>query len=319
MPVHTFEIIRDVDTSLNEEELVNTFASLGFSDRQIHDFISDNTGRTTFLPLDLTDDYTLRGLNKISLMRMMIGEASIPRYYILLEVNPLLDQNGPAYLYVPSKENNDNLVIKFRDIINATFDCDDDFADLRTWRANRVDYTHDFIFDTKEQAELFKLLPHKTSKEVRRKKIMDKAKKKYEQSVAEGNKSIKVTVYDKVKEVLENREGYEEDTLAFIARLLGHRVRFEVQCKRKKVISITRTGKFSRSIMNFLDEALASSILRTHYEQTIGTGDFYSEYHCWKRLEGSNLRPTMKTSTVRSVAASFAASVCMASSMRARG
>lgn len=294
MPIHTLEIIHDVNTDLSEEDLINTFSSFGFSDNDLHEFITENTGRTTYLSFDLTDDYAYLGLKNITIIKFMMSANSIPQYYLLLEFNPLLDKTGPEYLYYPDKENNDNLVNEFRFIMLRHFNCDEEYADLRTWKANRVDYTHDFIFDTKEQAELFVELATKTSLHIRTEELRNKSEKKNDQSAAEYNDSYKIIVYDKVKEINENRQYIPEEALWLISKRLGYRARFEVQCKKDKVKSIAQNKGFSRNIINFLDEGLSREILKFYYEQSVGTGDFYTEYHALKKIEQSGLKPAMK-------------------------
>ena len=288
MYVHTIELIRDVDTDQPECELIRTLTSFGFRENQVYLFLHSADFKKNRISHSLFYDYRHLGLKTITLQRRILSSYSIPSYFIKLSLNPLLSHNGPQFLYTPSAENNERFYNEFREIINDNFNCDEEFADLNTWRTNRVDYTHDFIFDTREQAELFKQLPYKTTKLTRRKRLKNRKLKKYKQSTAEGNRSTKVMFYDKseqIKDVLENCEGYSEGTLAFISRLLGNRIRFEVQCENRKIINISRTKHFDRNIMNFLDQDLSRQILKENYEQTIGTGDFYTSYHAGKRLE----------------------------------
>lgn len=294
MPIHTIEIIHDVNTDLSEEELVRYFSSFGFSEDNIRHFLTPSYSGKHEIKLDLFDEFSLLGLKEITIIKMLQENYFKPLYYIVLSLNPLLDKTGPEYLYYPSKENNDNLVNKFRDIMLKHFNCDAEFSDLRTWRAREVHYTKDFIFENKEQAELFIKLSHKTSKYVRRKHLDKKGLKKYEQSAAEHNKSSKVSVYDKPKEIQENREGYSENTIKFMANRVANRARFEIQCYKLKIGSIAKTNNFGRCIMNFLNEDLAREILRKSYEQTVGIGNFYTAYHAKKVIDNSDLRSDTK-------------------------
>lgn len=186
--------------------------------------------------------------------------------------------------------------------------------DLETWKCLRVDFAVNLNFDSdylifsdpqvkdsvtqpakrfdlskllkKEQAvegrnpalEIFYRLSTATALPKRKYKKYFHDKKKYEQSVANGNDSIKVICYKKFEEIVAHnvlhrvdaeQKEYEQSAVNII--------RFEVQCHKGKIRTLKKKWNLPNdaSLIDFCQPEKVYELLMEEYEELIGVGNFF--------------------------------------------
>ncbi len=227
-------------------------------------------------------------------------------FYLILEINPhaLINQNDTytINLYQASKENNDLLIDVFDKEMREKFNDDKHFKhlfDLSLWNAHRIDYTINFKFNTKEEANLFYKQVHKTSLYKRTCKLKIKGIKYFEQSVAEKNNSYKTICYDKYEEIKNTYNDFDINKLNKLLEEAKNVIRFECQLKKSALLRIRKKyNSTDNSILFFLSEDIAKEELIRHYDKTIGKGDFYHRERAKQKINETITRADVRCALI---------------------
>ncbi len=292
MGIHTVEIIKRLPEYImtDRRQKYELLSPFNFTDCDLIELRC--SPRTKSIVQDLTKEYHHLGIEKVKILKV-VSQDNYKSYYIILRINPemIITQQRILDIYRPSEENNQELIDCFRegmDLFRDSLGLHErlEFNDLSSWNCRRIDISFDFMFPSQTEKDLFCRLTNRTSKCSRRTPVQIKGKKKFEQSTAERNKSSKVIIYDKNKEIKEHYENVPDDERYRFQWVLGRRIRFEYQCLKNKVESLKNTNEFDdRSIIRYLDEDFVRKTLRKVYEQVVGLGDFHYYYDAEKILE----------------------------------
>ena len=289
--VHTFEIIRQLNIDeLNE--LIATFNPCEYSIQRFFD-LQRHCG---IIKIPISRCYPEYGIKCLLLIRYSDGITT--NYYAVLRIEPqiMLMRTRTISLFYCSNENVRLLTERFGEIISDIFpDICSCMATLSSWNCRRIDYSANLRFENASLARLFLDLSKKTSRYVRKTLKRVRGVRQQEQSTAEGNGSVKTTIYDKQRQI---NHCYNHIPLSEQRRLECEAVgiiRFEVQCQKTKVQTLKRKYGFSdRSIVNYLQEYIAVALLFNEYDNVIGRGNFYSRYHAEKIINASTLSANKK-------------------------
>lgn len=241
----------------------------------------------------LSRNHPTLGVKKISVIKQQDTITTGISYYCILRVEPqmLLMQEKTVELFEATIENVQRLSDNFHTAMNLFVEDTgfENIVDLSRWKCRRIDYTVNLSFASDAEAQLFLELIKKTSRYIRTKKKMIQGISARDQSTAEGNGSTKTIFYDKAKQIRETYGGISVDEMNRLTEEANGTIRFEVQCKKQKVLSLKkRYGLSSRGILGFLNEDISHELLSKRYEQAVGEGDFYSLYHAKNRISRSS-------------------------------
>lgn len=289
--VHTFEIIRQLNTD-ELEALMTTFNQGVVSEQRFFDL----QRRCGIIKIPISRRYPEYGIKCLLLIRY--SEHTTTNYYAVLRIEPqiMLMRTRIISLFYCSLANVNRLSERFGEIISTIFpDICSHMATLSSWNCRRIDYSANLRFESASLAQLFLDISKKTFRYVRKTLKRVRGIRRQEQSTAEGNGSVKTTLYDKQRQInrcynhipLSEQRRLEEAAVGI--------VRFEVQCQKTKVQTLKRKYGFSdRSITNYLQEPISGALLFDEYDNVIGKGDFYSRYHAEKIINASNLTADKK-------------------------
>lgn len=289
--IHTFEISY---STVIESEVLALMDAFGFPQQKVRKVIDFRPSkRKACVRQPIPRQYAGIGIKHAQMYREIDKQTGGAAYSFSLKLEPqvMLVHHRTIDLYRATNENNELLRHAFHAAMNNFIDDTSipNITELDFWNCKRIDYTHNLVFGSSDDKQLFLDLSKKTSKYTRqREKRSIKGVDKYDQSTAEANRSSKVTFYDKQREIQDKREGMPEDEKERLMRAAENIVRYEVQCKYGKVMSIKKSFSFpSRRIMYYLDEGVAHKVLLDTYKETVGTGDFYYFYRAKKIIEAS--------------------------------
>ncbi len=284
--------------------------SFGFTPDEIQKLIESPVQERAMIHKSLT--MMCQGISSIVMCRTPIDNYSrfIFSLYLRIEPQRLLEGKRTIGLYHPSEENNRRLITAFRKGMACILKepITPELYDLYSWKCNRIDYTANLEFPTSKEADLFLLLSHRTSRQIRRKQKKIKKCKESLQSSAEGNKSSKLIFYKKAKQIDETYTSISMDEREELKRDAESIIRFEIQCRKGKVYTLKQHYGFSDTcIMNFLNPDISMELLEKCYIQMVGEGDFFSLYHARKKIMNSSYREKEKEklfNTIRLIAQS---------------
>lgn len=297
MPIHTVDVIHGpILDSCYVQELMISFGVPKYKINKIMKVRPEKLRDGAIHPL--SKNHPLLGIKTVRILRFASPSLDTAEYYFIMKLEPqmMIEGRHTINLFVATEENRKKLLESFHSAMNQFMD-DKEFpglVDLANWNCLRIDYTQNLKFDTHEEAKLLLKLSKKTSRYIRRnKKILSIDDP--EQSTAEANKSSKVLIYEKLKQILETYGGISEADMKRLLKDATGVIRYEVQCKKGKVASLKRSRKLaSRGVMNFLDEDIANDLLIKSYRQTIGEGDFFQAPQAHKKIESSSHFTSMK-------------------------
>ena len=291
--IHTFSTQQEI--SFND--LQSLCAGFRFPDNRLQPLFGTSANpRVTF---NIGSTSPSNGFHTLTFFRYDDFRTGQHQFYILIEVEPQVMITGrrTIELFRPDRHNNALLERRFADNISV-YTTDEKFINLSNWLCQRIDYTHNFRFDSAEYKNLFLELTRKTSNYFRRQATYIPDIPRSEQSTAERNGSAKVMFYDK-QEQLEHLYGgnhhvLTDEELAFI-RQAENIIRFEVQCYKSRIRNfLNKYNLDSRSILNYLNVDIARNILLTEYERSVGRGEFMYRYWAKKLIDSSDLRTSTK-------------------------
>lgn len=192
--IHTFELIQcletdtlsDIRTCLNltDQEQDQLFGSRRF--QSVHRSLNSHAPET--------------GIKNFTIFRR--DDMGYPFYYAILEIEPLvmIKEKLTVDLFQPTPANMLKLKFRFRSVMSRYL-THGSLTNLRSWQCRRIDYTFNFRFNSSADKDLFLELTRKTSRHVRKRPKRVTGLKINDQSSAEGNSSVKVTFYDKRKQI----------------------------------------------------------------------------------------------------------------------
>jgi len=289
--VHTFSLIQ----SLNFSNLQDIFTSLHFNEAEINRLLGDERFQTVHR--NLNSHNPENGVKDFFVLRRDDNVSASPSYFAIIEIEPLvmIFSDLSVTLFLASPFNIRRLQERFHDVMSLYF-TDENLTTLASWDCRRIDYTVNFTFDNLRDKLLFLEMTRKTSRYVRKHRKRIPELKLNEQSTAEGNSSVKIIFYDKQKQIAETYNHISPQELEFLLIDSANIIRFEVQCKKGRILSLQRKYKLSnRSIINFLNEDIARDVLLDEYRKSVGECDFYSFYWAKKIIDASNFTANKKS------------------------
>ena len=241
------------------------------------------------------------GIKDFFVLRRDDDLTGCPMFFAILEIEPLVMLLGARTvdLFFADSYNVSLLQERFLSVMQTYFS-DSCFSYLDFWNCRRIDYTFNFFFDRIEDKLLFLNMTKKTSRHVRRQPKRIFALKIYDQSTAEGNNSVKILFYDKSRQIEETYKHLPISQQRELMLAAENIVRFEVQCKKGRVLSLQRKYRFpNRNILHFLNENIAQEILLDEYTKSVGRGNFFSLYWAKKEIDKSNFSASKKIHLVQ--------------------
>ena len=293
--IHTFSLIQTLDL----DQLNDIIARLHFNKQDCDQLFGNDRFQTVHR--FLSTPHHENGIKDFFVLRRDDDLTGYPQYFAILELEPLVMLLGARTvdLFRADPYNVALLKARFQTIMEAYIP-DRWFSSLDSWNCRRVDYTFNFRFDRIQDKLLFLYLTKKTSLHVRRQPKRILCLKIHEQSTAEGNDSVKLLFYDKARQIEETYNNfpiYQKRELMLDAENI---VRFEVQCKKGRVLSLQRKYRFpNRNIIHYLNEDIAQEILFDEYTKSVGRGNFFSLYWGKKEIDKSNFSAPKKLRLVQ--------------------
>lgn len=290
--VHTFEIIR----SISQEDMITALSLFNFDKWKIDKFLNPNKKRSC---ISKKISYQLVGFKQIVFIKNLIEFAGT-QYYCIIRLEPLafIQEKRTIDIFNCTSENVSRLKTKFYQTMSNFFENRLLFlCILDNWICRRIDYTQNLQFESSEQANLFICLTKKTSQYKRTKKLVMKNHSLYH-STSEGNKSVKFILYNKHKQIVEHYNDIPQEEKNNLLCVSNGIVRLELQCKKSKVQTIGKKLN-SRCILNYLDEAIANTLINQYYDKAVGYGNFYSFYHAKTIIEKASLAPKAKEKLIQ--------------------
>lgn len=291
--IHTIELIQ----SLSEEELLDIISELNFTDQEQQRLLSNDSFQTVHR--NLNNHNPENGIKDFFILRR--DDLRSRKYYAVIRIEPLVMIQGSltVNLFLAVQTNIQRLKVTFHDIMSQYF-TNENLTTLSAWHCRRIDYTSNLHFSLPAEKDLFLKMTSKTSLYVRKQRKRIKTLKLDDQSTAEGNKSVKVIVYDKYKQIDDKYNDIPSEQKDDLLQRATGIVRFEVQCLKNRVVSLQRKYRFDdRGILNFLDEHIAYYVLLKEYTNSIGSCDFYSFYWAKKKIKESTFSTPKKRRLVQ--------------------
>lgn len=221
--IHTFELIQ----SLEQDTLSDIITCLNLTDQEQDQLFGSHRFQSVHRSFNSHAPET--GIKNFTIFRR--DDTSYPFFYALLEIEPLvmIKEKLTVNLFQPTPANMLNLKFHFRSIMSRYL-THESLINLRSWQCRRIDYTFNFRFNSTADKDLFLELTRKTSRHVRKqtKRVTDLALK--QQSTAEGNSSVKVTFYDKQKQIDDVYNDIPPLQKLSLLEAADNLIRFEVQC-----------------------------------------------------------------------------------------
>ena len=293
--IHTFSLIQ----SLGTEQLDYLIERLHFDQLERDRLFGNERFQTVHRFFSTTQQES--GIKDFFVLRRDDDQTGCPLYFAILELEPLVMLLGARTvdLFFADSYNVSQLQERFQVIMEAYIP-DRWFSSLDSWNCRRVDYTFNFRFDRIQDKLLFLDMTKKTSRHVRRQPKRILALRNNNQSTAEGNNSVKLLFYDKSRQIAETYNNLPISQQRELMLDAENIVRFEVQCKKGRVLSLQRKYRFpNRNILNFLNENIAQEILIDEYTKSVGRGNFFSLYWAKKEIDKSNFSDSKKLRLVQ--------------------
>ena len=299
MSIHSSTLSSRLLFNLNDpaDDRATYFRQFGFSEEDIQRILDDNNHDSVTIKCDLTHQHPNLGIESVSITKTPDREINA-LYYITIRINPqlLITKHRTIELFSPSAANNLLLFRAFREAMSI-FDNNYYSTNICHWYCARLDMTHDFRFETSEQAGLFMDMVHRSSRYIRRRgRVSVENLDLYNQSAAEANKSYKIICYDKQKEIRDTFQGVPDEEMNILLSQAENIIRYEIQCEKNKISYIKKSNNFdSRSIWNYLNEDIIHQNLQKAFRETVGEGDFCDDSRVQQLLDNSDMRQSMKT------------------------
>ena len=293
--IHTFSLIQSLDL----DQLDYLIERLHFDQLERAQLFGNDRFQTVhrFLSTPHQDS----GIKDFFVLRRDDDQTGCPQYFAIVEIEPLVMLLGARTvdLFKADPYNVAQLKARFQAIMEQYLP-NRWFSSLDSWNCRRVDYTFNFRFDRIQDKQLFLYLTKKTSRHVRRQPKRIFRLKINDQSTAEGNDSVKIMFYDKARQIDETYNNFPLCQQLELMLDAENIVRFEVQCKKGRVLTLQRKYRFpNRNILHFLNEDIAQEILLDEYIKSVGRGNFFSLYWAKKEIDKSNFSAPKKLHLVQ--------------------
>ncbi len=298
MSIHTAEISAEVPVINDDvfEPLHIWLRRFEFSERQIQRVIDPSNRDSVTITRYLMARHPNLGIEKVTFIKTQ-DESNPPKYFIIFRINPqlMIMRRRTVELFSPSVENNERFFTAFQEAM-STFDDNWAINDIANFNCARLDMTHDFRFETSEQAKLFMRIIHRTSRYIRsREQKRIKGLSILNQSAAEANKSYKIICYDKQQQVRRTYRGVPPDEMNILLSQVENVVRYEIQCGKRKIYYLKKSNNFqSRSFWYYLNENIIHRNLQKAFHETIGEGNFCYLYRAQQRINNAEMRPSTR-------------------------
>lgn len=288
--IHTISLIQPLDF----EQLYDISVRFHFNRHELARLFGNEQCQRVHR--SLTQHNPENGIKDFFVLRRDDRQIGYPQYFAVLKIEPLVMISGERTvdLFKAEPSNVAQFQEQFHDVMAEYFP-DNCLARLDSWNCRRVDYTINLRFDCSEDKLLFLDMTKKTSRHVRRnpKKIL--SLKSNDQSTAEGNGSVKIIFYDKCRQIQETYDNIPVHQQRELMSDAENIIRFEVQCKRGRVLTLQRKYHFpNRNIIHYLNEDVAHDTLLDEYLKTVGSGDFFSLYWAKKEIDKSGFSTPKK-------------------------
>ena len=301
--IHTMDIYYPVDSSL----LDDIIQCVGFNDDDLaclDEFIQVKNAKGTTKPIPVSKSaykYIRRsfpGIKAIMLYRILDIKTSCFSYRVKLNIEPqeILEQRRTVNLFSCNLEDKERLSDIFYDMMSCIFgDIDNDLLDFSQWYASRVDYAINLNLLNHRNVETFIRLTKYTTQGARY-DVKTNSLEDDTQSTAQANKSTKLHLYDKEREL----DGIDAK-IELTAAAAGI-VRLEVQCKSSKIKSMCRSQikerPHDRHALEYMNPKLAVYNIWNYYSTLVGFGDFYHLQKATRKIENYDYKPKMKINLI---------------------
>lgn len=289
--IHTMTIQKEITWSPARRIL----ESMGRDDVEIRAFL---TGREN--PIRGKIESTIRipspwtGIHEISVSRSVRPTSDGTPYttyfcYVRMELLTVITHETHIDLFECSDDNIRKLQDEFRAFMVAYLQLDgkqsfmNEIAELSTWDANRVDFTRDIRMNNHDEVLAMMNLCKMSVLSTRRKGALEPTSI-YDTHFNDdmfkfGNNSWEVEIYDKQKEIENNKQKYitlydSKDIYERLHKESEYILRFEYR-RKYKGIGKNSTKLESKNIMQFLSEELAERWFHSFYGEDIGYEPFY--------------------------------------------
>ncbi len=291
--IHTFSTQQEI--SFNELQFLR--AGFHFPEEQLQPLFA--TSANPRISFNIGSTSPSNGFHILTFYRYDDPHTLQHQFYVFIEVDPqvMIISRRTIELFRPDNYHISLLERRFADNMRV-YTTDEKFTQLSNWLCQRIDYTHNFRFNSAENKNLFLELTRKCSNYFRRQDTYISTIPRSEQSTAERNGSVKVIFYDK-QEQLEHLYGgnyhvLTDEELSLIEQA-ENIIRFEVQCYKPRIRNfLNKYNLDSRSILNYLNADIARDILLTEYDRSVGRGEFMYRYRAKKLIDSSDFRPSTK-------------------------
>ena len=285
--IHTLEIMRYI----NPDHIHLISSALHFTEDKINHLLDPTLEHSS-----ITNFFYPNGIKAV-----IINKWEHSNYSLVFRINPqtLLTGHSSVDLFMAVPDNVQALQQRFHEAVSPYFHNLDipnisELSQLSSYYCRRIDYTFDFRFSNQRDVDTFCNLTKKTSKFIRTTLRSCNNLKQKDQSTAEANKSVKVMLYDKKKQIEQTNRYRSKHVNDLINQAIGI-VRIEVQCHKNKIESLRKKyGYSSKCIINYLNENIAADVLLKYYDNSVGRSDFYSLYRANKIIRQSDQTDRMK-------------------------
>lgn len=234
------------------------------------------------------------GIHQISVSRSVRPTSDgtpYTTYYCYVRMEPLtvIEHKMRIKLFECNDDNIRKLQDEFRAFMVAYLQLDgkqsfmNEIAELSTWDANRVDFTRDIRMNNHDEVLAMMNLCKMSVLSTRRKGALEPTSI-YDTHFNDdmfkfGNNSWEVEIYDKQKEIENNKQKYitlydSKDIYERLHKESEYILRFEYR-RKYKGIGKNSTKLESKNIMQFLSEELAERWFHSFYGEVIGYEPFY--------------------------------------------
>ena len=293
--IHTFSLIQSLDL----DQLDDIIVRLHFDQIECAQLFGNERFQTVHR--FLSTNHQENGIKDFFVLRRDDDQTGYPLYFAIVEIEPLVMLLGARTvdLFRAHPYNVAQLQERFH-VIMGEYIPVSWFSSLNSWNCRRIDYTFNFRFDRIQDKQFFLYLTKKTSRHGRRQSKRISSLKINAQSTAEGNDSVKLMFYDKCRQIDETYNNLPPHQKLELMHAAENIVRFEVQCKKGRVLTLQRKYRFpNRNIIHFLNEDIAQEILLDEYIKSVGRGNFFSLYWAKKEIDKSNFSAPKKLHLVQ--------------------
>lgn len=295
---HTFTIFKSL-TKIEFGALLKHFKDYSKKNKQsIKIFTTDNRKK----------NYVIRYYNEnvgfCWEMRCLDYYQEFKAYTVEATINPRIMIDSDDYITAASEDCLDIIQSKFN---NEARKISTLLGELSSYNFNRIDYC--INFDLEELG--IDISPSEFMKLIKRSNIPNNFTEWTKRDpLSHRNKTDPNTFYLKSNSVVINCYGKHHqlmNTFPECPSLEGAKniIRFEVQCKYKKIYSMSRKYRNASEeggiMLSLLDDSVSCEIIKKYYAKTIGYGDYYTLKKAKKIIKQYNFKPDKEKSLIETL------------------